>query len=370
MASRLLDRSHPEPEPASVTATATASPVAHLRLEERHVATEPPEARGTERSAVRLLVSRGRGDHVDTRVDRIGEHLRPGDVLAVNTSGTRNAAIDVVAGSARPLVVHVSTELPGGLWTVEPRSPLAGGSTEPVALGVGPHDLVLAGGTALHLLRPVAGSERLWLAVADDGGDLLGALERHGRPIRYRYVPCDWPLAAYHSVFALDRTSAEMPSASRPFTDELVTRLVSSGVLVAPISLHTGVSSLEGHEIPYPEWFSVPATTADVVNAARERGGRVVAVGTTVVRALESAADDRGRVHPAEGWTDVVIGEARGVRAVDGLVTGWHEPTASHIDMLLAVASEDLVVEAYEQAWAAGYRWHEFGDSHLLLPTG
>ena len=183
-------------------------------------------------------------------------------------------------------------------------------------------------------------------------------------------MPEDWPLSAYRSVFALDHTSAEMPSASRPFTTELVTRLVSSGVLVAPISLHTGVSSLEGHEAPYPEWFSVPATTADVVNAARERGGRVVAVGTTVVRALESAVDGRGRLRPAEGWTDVVIGPERGVRAVDGLVTGWHEPTASHIDMLLAVAPEDLVVEAYERAWAAGYRWHEFGDSHLLLPTG
>ena len=364
MASRLLDRSH------AVGGPGPASPVAHLRLEDRHVATEPPEARGTERSAVRLLVSTATGHHVDTRVDRIGDHLRPGDVLAVNTSGTRNAAIDVVGATVGPLVIHVSTELPGGLWTVEPRSPLPGGSTEPVALGAGPHRLELAGGTALQLLRPVAGSQRLWIAATDEDDDLLGALERHGRPIRYRYVPEDWPLAAYRSVFALDHTSAEMPSASRPFTAELVTHLVSSGVVVAPVSLHTGVSSLEGHEAPYPEWFSVPATTADVVNAARADGGRVVAVGTTVVRALESAVDARGRVHPAEGWTDVVIGPERGVRAVDGLVTGWHEPTASHIDMLLAVAPEALVVEAYERAWAAGYRWHEFGDSHLLLPTG
>ena len=367
MASRLLDRS---PGAGAGGGDGGPSPVAHLHLEDRHVATEPPEARGQARSAVRLLVSSAVGDHAHTRFDRIGEHLRPGDVLAVNTSGTRNAAIEAITPSGPSIVVHVSTELPGGLWTVEPRTPLAGGSTEPMALGAGSHELELTGGAILHLLRPFAGSARLWLAATDPCDDVLGALARHGRPIRYRYVPDDWPLDAYSSVFALDHTSAEMPSASRPFTAELVTHLVSSGVLVAPISLHTGVSSLEGHEAPYPEWFSVPETTADAVNAARARGGRVIAVGTTVVRAIESAADRRGRLHPAEGWTDVVINPARGVRAVDGLVTGWHEPTASHIDMLLAVAPEALVVEAYEQAWGAGYRWHEFGDSHLLLPTG
>jgi len=367
VASRLLDRSGVtslggvDPRP---------SPVAHLHLEDRHVATEPPEARGLARSEVRLLVSSAVDRHEHTRFDRIGEHLRPGDVLAVNTSGTRNAAIDALLASGTPIVVHVSTELPGGLWTVEPRTPLAGGSTEPMALRGGPLDVELTGGASLHLLRPVAGSDRLWIAATDPGDDLLDALERHGRPIRYRYVPDDWPLDAYSSVFALDHTSAEMPSASRPFTAELVTHLVSSGVLIAPVSLHTGVSSLEGHEAPYPEWFSVPETTADAVNAARANGGRVIAVGTTVVRALESAADRRGRLHPAEGWTDVVISPARGVQAVDGLFTGWHEPTASHIDMLLAVAPEPLLVEAYEQAWGAGYRWHEFGDSHLLLPTG
>ncbi|HEY6531015.1 MAG TPA: S-adenosylmethionine:tRNA ribosyltransferase-isomerase, partial [Acidimicrobiales bacterium] len=190
----------------------------------------------------------------------------------------------------------------------------------------------------------------------------------HGRAIRYRYVERDWPIDTYRSVFARNRTSAEMPSASRPFTTELVAALVSAGVVVTPLELHTGVSSLEGHEAPYPEWFSVPATTARIVNEARAAGGRVVAVGTTVVRALESAADDRGHVHPAHGWTDVVVTPVRGVRAVDGLVTGLHEPTASHIDMLLAVAPEGLVREAYETAWDAGYLWHEFGDSHLLLP--
>jgi S-adenosylmethionine:tRNA ribosyltransferase-isomerase len=348
--------------------TAACTPLAHLQLHDRHVATEPPEVRGVPRSGVRLLVSTAAGRHEHTTFDQLGRHLRPGDVLVVNTSGTRNAALDATTDDGRAVVVHVSTELPAGLWSVEPRSPLLNGSTEPLALGPGPHDLVLDGGATLHLLRPHVSSNRLWLATPGPGVDLFGALAERGRPIRYRYVPDDWPLSAYSSVFALDRTSAEMPSASRPFTPEVVTELVSRGVAVAPVSLHTGVSSLEGHEAPYAERFDVPEATADLVNLARGAGGRVVAVGTTVVRALESAVDTHGRVHPAHGWTDLVIGPGRGVRAVDGLVTGWHEPTASHIDMLLAVASEGLLVEAYERAWAGGYLWHEFGDSHLLLP--
>jgi S-adenosylmethionine:tRNA ribosyltransferase-isomerase len=362
VASQLLDRTPATP--------ARSGPLAHLELQDRHVATEPPEARGVPRSSVRLLVSTAAGNHEHATFDRIGEHLHAGDVLVVNTSGTRHAALDATTADGIAIVVHVSAELPAGLWSVEPRSPLPGGSTEPLALGPGPHEVVLADGAALHLLRPQASSERLWLATPGDDLDLLATLAAHGRPIRYRYVPADWPLSAYSSVFALDRTSAEMPSASRPFTPEVVTGLVSRGVVVAPVSLHTGVSSLEGHEAPYAEQFDVPEATADVVNHARVAGGRVVAVGTTVVRAVESAVDSHGRVHPAHGWTGLVIGPQRGVRAVDGLVTGWHEPTASHIDMLLAVAPEGLLVEAYEQAWSAGYRWHEFGDSHLLLPEG
>jgi S-adenosylmethionine:tRNA ribosyltransferase-isomerase len=345
-----------------------STPIAHLQLQDRHVASEPPEARGVPRSSVRLLVSTAAGHHQHTTFDHIGEHLRAGDVLVVNTSGTRNAALDATTADGDALVVHVSTELPAGLWSVEPRSRLANGATEPLALGSGPHALALGDGEELHLLASNAGSNRLWTAAPGPGVDLLATLERHGRPIRYRYVPDDWPLSAYRSVFARDATSAEMPSASRPFTAEVVAALVSAGVAVAPVSLHSGVSSLEGHEAPYAERFAVPEATADLVNLVRAAGGRVVAVGTTVVRALESAVDSRERVHPAHGWTDLVIGPSRGVRAVDGLVTGWHEPTASHIDMLLALAPETLLVEAYERAWAAGYLWHEFGDSHLLLP--
>jgi S-adenosylmethionine:tRNA ribosyltransferase-isomerase len=172
----------------------------------------------------------------------------------------------------------------------------------------------------------------------------------------------------YQNVYAIEPGSAEMPSAGRPFTAEVITRLVAKGVGVAPLVLHTGVSSLEAHEPPYPEQFRVSAQTAHAVNDTHRQGGRVIAVGTTVVRALETVVDERGHVHPGEGWTETIITPMSGVRAVDGLLTGWHEPEASHLDMLDAVAGRPLVERSYEAALAEGYLWHEFGDVHLVLP--
>jgi S-adenosylmethionine:tRNA ribosyltransferase-isomerase len=204
--------------------------------------------------------------------------------------------------------------------------------------------------------------------VAAGGVDLAATMAARGRPIRYQYVPRDWPLESYQTVFATEQGSAEMPSAARPFTASIVTRLVSNGVAVAPITLHTGVSSLEAGERPYAERYRVPASTAALANAIHRGGGHVVAIGTTVVRALETVTDRAGTVHPGEGWTDLVVTPGRGVRAVDGLLTGWHEPEATHLAMLEAVAGRDPLIVAYESAFAAGYRWHEFGDSHLILP--
>jgi S-adenosylmethionine:tRNA ribosyltransferase-isomerase len=167
----------------------------------------------------------------------------------------------------------------------------------------------------------------------------------------------------YQNVYATEPGSAEMPSAGRPFTPQVITRLVANGVMVAPIVLHTGVASLEPDETPYPEYVRVPRGTSDVVNVTRERGGRIIAVGTTVVRALETAGGA-----PFDGWTDLVITPERGVRVVDGLLTGWHEPEASHLMMLEAIAGRQLLERSYAASLAEGYLWHEFGDTHLIVP--
>ena len=339
-----------------------------VALDSAHAAHEPPEARGVRRDDVQMLVSRGTNPPIHSTFRSLPDFLHPGDLVVVNTSATIPAAIDATLPDGRPLVIHLSTELPGGLWMVEPRRIITGGATEPLALPPSTTTARLSGGGSLDLVRPAAGSARLWLAAVDDRESLLHTFHTHGRPIRYHYVDHDWPIDAYQTVFANQPGSAEMPSAARPFSDALVTALIRNGVGLAPITLHTGVSSLEGHEAPYPERFAVPAATAVAVNATHAAGGHVIAVGTTVVRALETAADRSGTLHPADGWTDTVITPERGVRAVDGLVTGWHEPEASHLAMLEAVAGRATLVDAYAEAFDAGYLWHEFGDSHLLLP--
>lgn len=331
-------------------------------------ATAPPEARGLRRDQVRLLVAAGH-DVRHVRFADLPDQLSAGDLLVVNTSATMPAAVDGVLADRRRVAVHFATALDDGTWVVEVRP--AGRADGPLrGLAIGHRVQLAAGATATVLAAyPLAAapSTRLWRA-AVSVADLPRFLARHGRPISYAYVPRRWPLESYQTVFAAHPGSAEMPSAGRPFSTELVTALVTRGIRIAPITLHTGVSSAERGEPPAPERYEVPRTTAELVDATRAAGHRVVAVGTTVTRALETRADPSGWVTAGAGWTDLVLGVDRPARVVDGLVTGWHAPGASHLQLLEAVAGPALVAAAYEHALRHGYRWHEFGDSALLLP--
>ncbi|WP_199550429.1 S-adenosylmethionine:tRNA ribosyltransferase-isomerase [Streptomyces sp. N35] len=341
-----------------------------LRVPGELSAREPAEQRGPgrDRDSVRLLVSRGTAvSHHDFRA--LPGLLRAGDLLLVNTSPTLAAAVDGRIGTER-VVVHFSTRGDDGRWAVELREPDERGTTR--ARTGGPGVVTLEGGAALVLEEPLdpTGTRLWWARVA---ADVPGLLDRYGRPIRYSYTRRDQPLAAYQTVFALPQPggigSAEMPSAGRPFTARLVAELVSRGVQFAPVTLHTGVASAEAHEPPYPERFEVPAASARLINAAKAGGGRIIAVGTTGVRAVESAAGGDGVVRPAAGWTDLVVTPERGVRVVDGLITGLHEPEASHLLMLEAIAGKPALERSYAQAVQGLYLWHEFGDSHLILPN-
>jgi S-adenosylmethionine:tRNA ribosyltransferase-isomerase len=325
----------------------------------------PPEARGITRDGVRLMVAyKAENRLVHANFSDIPRFLNAGDLVVVNTSGTLAAEVDAIGPGGVALAAHLSTQLPANLWVVELRS-----DGEPF-LGAAPGwVLELPEGGSVEVLAPYERSNgRLWVTSLHLPMPLLTYLAVHGRPIRYGYVRHSWPISMYQNVYANEPGSAEMPSAGRPFTPEVITRLVAKGVNVAPLVLHTGVSSLESHEAPYAEYYRVDPHTAHLVNDTHREGGRVVAIGTTVVRALETVADERGRVHPGEGWTETVITPERGVRAVDGLLTGWHEPEASHLDMLEAIAGRDLVELSYDAALAEGYLWHEFGDVHLILP--
>jgi S-adenosylmethionine:tRNA ribosyltransferase-isomerase len=350
-----------------MTATIEQTNTRRLRFElPPHLeAATPPEARGITRDAVRLMVAYKSDNRlVHTHFNDLPRHLDSGDLVVVNTSGTLAAAVDATAPNGAPLSVHLSTQLPAGLWVVELRR-----DDGPFRDAQPGWVLHLPASGEVELLAPYGASNgRLWVAVLRLLDPLLTYLAVHGRPIRYGYVRGSWPISMYQNVYATEPGSAEMPSAGRPFTPEVITRLVAKGVGVAPLVLHTGVSSLESHEPPYAEQYRVPAHTAHLVNDTHRQGGRVIAIGTTVVRSLETVADERGHVHPGEGWTETVITPERGVRAVDGLLTGWHEPEASHLDMLEAIAGRSLVEHSYDAALAEGYLWHEFGDVHLILP--
>ncbi|HTK07600.1 MAG TPA: S-adenosylmethionine:tRNA ribosyltransferase-isomerase [Ktedonobacteraceae bacterium] len=335
----------------------------------------PPEARGLTRDGVRLLVSyRSNNALVHTNFCQLGEFLGEGDVVVLNTSGTMQAALNVTRADDLKLEVHLSTRLPAGLWLVEVRQRQANAS-RPFHQVIAGETLHLPAGATVTPLVPYTKdgdmgsvSQRLWVASLQLPMPLSGYLSRYGFPIRYSYVKKEWPIEYYQTVYATEIGSAEMPSAGRAFTAELIMRLTAQGVQIAPLLLHTGVSSLEAHEAPVQEYYRVPASTARLVTGARRAGRRIVAVGTTVVRALETTTDETGTTYPGEGWTDLIVTPQRGIRAVNALLTGFHEPQASHLLMLGALAGRDHLAHTYQEALREGYLWHEFGDLHLLLP--
>lgn len=328
---------------------------------------EPPEVRGLTRDEVRLMVSYHEDNRViHSRFRNLGDFLEAGDVLVVNTSGTMNAALAAEREDGTPLELHLSTRLPADLWLVELRRS-NGASTELFRDVRAGKTLRLPGGAMATLHTTYGDSQRLWISTLALPASLDEYLDRYGSPIRYGYVRESWPLDYYQTVYATEAGSAEMPSAGRAFTPELITSLVAHGVQVAPLLLHTGVASPEDHEPPYEEYYRVPATTARTVNAAHAAGKRVIAVGTTSVRALETVTDEDGVAHPGEGWTRLIVTPERGVRSMTGMLTGLHEPRSSHLAMLEAVAGREHLRTTYAEALAEGYLWHEFGDLHLIL---
>jgi S-adenosylmethionine:tRNA ribosyltransferase-isomerase len=334
-------------------------------------ANAPPERRGLERDEVRLLITTGRG-HQHARFRDLPRFLAPGTLLVVNTSATLPASLPARHGALGPILANVSTSYGNGLHLVELRRSVA----EPGPLPVEAGDSIEIGNLTARLVSPHPGLPRLWFVHAE--ADLRSIMERAGEPIRYGYLEPPYPtIGAYQTLFARVPGSAEMPSAGRPFTRRVVDALQARGIGFAEVTLHTGVSSheVEANEVEeqtlYAEPFAVPERTAASVTAARREGRPVIAVGTTVVRALESALDGDGhgeRVRAAAGLTRLLVHPGRPARSVDGLLSGLHDPMASHLAMLYAIAPRERVREAYAEAVREGYLWHEFGDSHLLVP--
>ena len=340
-------------------------------------ASAPPEARGLRRDQVRLMVSDYLTNEVKhTRFYHLDKYLDEGDMIVINTSRTRNSALLATRADGSVLELHLSIHLDDDLWTVELRSTDEIGKTKHLEDAREGEVLSLPGAVSAVLHGPYISdcsdntkpSETLWLAKINFPQDVDEYLTRYGFPIRYNYVKEKWPLSFYQTVYATEPGSAEMPSAGRPFTPRLMKRLEAKGIKIAPLILHTGVSNLETHEPPYKEFYRVTPETAQMVNESRASGHRVVAVGTTAIRALESVTTGEGKTHAGEGWTCLVVTPQHKLRAVNALITGMHEPEATHLAMLEALAGLSHIKIAYEEALRNGYLWHEFGDLHLILP--
>jgi S-adenosylmethionine:tRNA ribosyltransferase-isomerase len=327
-------------------------------------APSPPEFRGLARDEVRLLVSTPSEDR-DLRFEDLRDVLRAGDLLVVNESAALPASLPA-RGSAGAFWVNLSTDYGGGLWVAEPRWDFDRPGPVPIA----PGETLEVASVRARWVAPYPGVPRLGFVRFEN--DPAPAIARWGRPIRYRYVPREIPLAAYQTVFARVPGSAEMPSAGRPFSHRLIADLQGRGVAFAPIVLHAGVSSLEWRDavaatdLLYPEPFLVPAATVDAIARARRHGGRVVAVGTTVARALESAGGLGECLRAARGFTRLFLSPQRPTRSFDGLLTGFHTADSTHLLLLASFAGVPLVERSYRAALARGYLWHEFGDSQLL----
>lgn len=339
---------------------------------------EPPEARGLQRDQVRLMVSNYSNDRIrHARFDDLPNFLTKGDVLVINTSRTRNSALTTLRADDTPLELHLSTHLTEDLWTVELRSIQPDGKSKHFE-GARQGEVLRLPGEATAILRGPYNSDcdpdlkqpsqTLWSAALSLPTAVDDYLAQFGFPIRYNYVKEKWPLSFYQTVYATESGSAEMPSAGRPFTPELLNRLESNDIQVTPLILHTGISNLETHEPPYKEFYQVPSGTAHLVNNAHASGRHVIAVGTTVVRALETVSEKGGKVHSGEGWTCKVITPPYELRSVDGLLTGMHEPHATHLAILQSLAGLAHTKMAYSEALRQGYLWHEFGDLHLIMP--
>jgi S-adenosylmethionine:tRNA ribosyltransferase-isomerase len=336
-----------------------------VSLRFRGAATTTPEARGLARDGVRLLVTTPAG-HRHYRFHDLPRLLAPGTLLLVNRSATLAASLPARAGFG-DFILNLSTRYGPRLWLAEPRRD----RFSPGPLALAPGDRVAVAGLSAKIVSPYPGTPRLFFFAFD--GDVERAMAEHGQPIRYGYLAEPLPpLEEFQTIFASAPGGAEMPSAARPFTPALVGALARSGVQIEAIELHAAVSSLDepsnevGGPPPLPEPFRVPAATAAAINDARRDKRPVIAVGTTVVRAVETAASS-GVVRAASGFTRLVLGEKRRPQMFDGMITGFHDATTTHADMLAALAGRDLVDDAYRVAAADGYLWHEFGDSHLLL---
>lgn len=352
---------------AAIEATQETDRPVRFELPPELEAHEPPELRGLRRDQVRLMVlPRTLGRPIHTRFSMLADYLRPGDLLVANNSRTLPGLLRAHDQRGEAVEVRLAHRRSERVWD----SLLLRDRTHVGSIGM---LLDFDRGLTARIDKQNPDLPFLWQVEFNRCClDLLDHIYRLGEPVRYSYVRDPLPIDLYQTVYAGEPGSVEMPSAGRALTWQAIRDLARRGVSFEMITLHTGLSSTRDDDIDashpiYEEEYDVPEATAMAVNHAHLAGGRVVAVGTTVVRALETAASGEGMVHARHETTRLFIDSGHKLRAVDGLMTGFHEPHASHLNMLTAFVDPARLESAYLEAIEQQYLWHEFGDVNLIL---
>jgi len=324
-----------------------------------------------------LVVDPRAGTLRDARIAELPGLLRPPDLLVMNDAATLPASLAGRGPRGEPVEARLLGEL-------------ASGSFRAVLLGEGDWRQRTEDRAAPARVEPRARLEFADLSATVErvsrisprlvelrfdrsGAELWLALYRSGRPVQYAYT--SGPLELWHVqvAYASRPWAVEMPSAGRPLRWDLLLALRARGIRLFRVTHAAGLSSTGDPALdaalPLPERFEIPPETVQAVSDAHGKGGRVVAVGTSVARALEGAVAQGGALVAGSGETDLLIGPGYRPRVVDGLLTGTHEPTASHFALLQAFAPAALLARASEHAERTGYLSHEFGDSWLVLPS-
>lgn len=328
-----------------------------------------------------LVIDAATGAVRDEEVRDLVSELRAGDVVVVNDAATLPASLPGFVGDA-PVELRLLSLVHGQTWhavlfgegdwhtRTEHRAP-------PPRVAV--DDVIAFDGVAARVVEVSLLSPRLLTVCFEAQGAgvlqesaLWAALYRIGRPVQYAHVERDLELWHTQTAYAARPWAVELPSAGRPLRWPLLQALRDKGVDVVTLTHAAGLSSTGDDDIdaalPFPERYDLPQETIDAVVGARARGGRVIAIGTTVVRALEGCARDHGgQLVAGVGVTDLKIGPRFQASWVSALFTGMHELSSSHFQLLHAFAPAGLLERAYAHARDRGFTEHEFGDSCLIL---
>lgn len=324
----------------------------------------PPERRGVRRDQVKMMVqNRWTGKTIHDHFFNLDFYLKKGDVLVLNSSRTVPAILRSELYRKGKLIqseieIRLARRKNDSTWE-------ALAVCEDIKQG---DQLIFSQQFFGEVFEVNKKSPFITINFSKNGSALYDEIYAIGEPVRYEYINSPWELDYYQTVFATHPGSVEMPSAGRAFSWELLFKLQKKGIKLVFIQLHTGLSYLLDDKWDHSptenyEEFTIPAEAWEHILQAKVEGKRVISVGTTVVRAIETAAVN-GEL---AGWTNLYIKPNYDLKITDGIITGMHEPEASHLDMLSAFINQKDLFNAYQEAIKRGYLWHEFGDMNLIL---